>query len=170
LRQFNTKGLMNNRGFMTVSVMLGMTLLVLGYFVYDGHRGGGMMGRMMGKMMDEKGRHSFLMSNGVPEKYAELTNPLAESPENISAGKSLYSVNCVSCHGKTGIGDGAAGKMLDPQPANLVAAMGMPMASDSFLFWSISAGGQEFKSAMPAFENVLSKNERWLLITYLRQF
>jgi len=82
LRQFNTKGLMNNRGFMTISVMLGMTMLVLGYFVYDGHRGGGMMGRMMGKMMDEKGRHSFLMSNGVPEKYAELTNPLAESPEN----------------------------------------------------------------------------------------
>jgi len=43
------------------------------------------------------------------------------------------------------------------------------MLSDAFLFWSISAGGIDFKSAMPAFEKVLSENMPRKIITYLRQ-
>ena len=78
---------------MTASVMA--RLLALGYFFYDGHkRGGSMMSLMMGHMMAEKGSHSFLMFNGVPQEYAELSNSLPSSPENISAGKDLYSINC----------------------------------------------------------------------------
>ena len=42
------------------------------------------------------------------------------------------------------------------------------MLSDAFLFWSISAGGIDFKSAMPAFEKVLSENMLRQIITYLR--
>jgi len=66
--------------FMTASVMA--WLLALGYFIYDGHkRGGSMMSLMMGHMMAEKGCHSFLMFNGVPQEYAELSNSLPSSPE-----------------------------------------------------------------------------------------
>lgn len=161
---------MKTNGFMGVSVMTGVMLLALGYFIYDGHkRGGSMMSQMMGMMMNEDGRHSYLMSNGVPQKYVELTNPLPSSPENISAGRILYSINCTSCHGESGLGDGVAGKSLDPPPADLVSSLSMPMSSDSFLFWSVSAGGSAFNSAMPAFESVLTVNQRWQIITYLRQ-
>ena len=66
--------------FMTASVMA--RLLALGYFIYDGHkRGGSMMSLMMGHMMAEKGCHSFLKFNEVPQAYAELSNSLPSSPE-----------------------------------------------------------------------------------------
>ena len=69
------------RGFMTASVMARL-LLALGYFIYDGHkRYGSMMSLMMGHMMAEKWRHSFLMFNVVLHEYSELSNSLPSSPE-----------------------------------------------------------------------------------------
>ena len=62
---------------MTASVMARL-LLALGYFIYDGHKRGG---SMMSLMMAEKGCHSFLMFNWVPQEYAELSNFLPSSPE-----------------------------------------------------------------------------------------
>ena len=56
------------------------------------------------------------------------------------------------------LGNGVVGKSLNPSPTALVSFLGMSMLSDVFLFWSISAGGIDFKSAMPAFEKVLSEN------------
>ena len=50
-------------------------------------------------------------------------------------------------------------------PTDQVSFHRMSMLSDAFLFWSISAGGIDFKSAMPAFEKVLSENIRSQIIT-----
>ena len=80
-----------------------------------------MMSLMMGHMMAEKGCHSFLMFNGVPQEYAELSKSLPSFPENISAGKDLYSINCSSCHGESGLGNGVLGKSLNPPPTDLVS-------------------------------------------------
>ena len=66
---------------MTASVMARL-LLALGYFIYVGNkRGGSMMSLMMGHMMAEKVCHSFLMFNGVPQTYTELSNSLPSSTE-----------------------------------------------------------------------------------------
>ena len=67
------------------------------------------------------------------------------------------------------LGNGVVGKSLNPPPAVPVSFLGMSMLSDAFLFCSILAGGIDFKSAMPAFEKVLSENMRRQIITYLRQ-
>ena len=76
--------IVKTRGLMTASVIAGLMLLALGYFIYGGHkRGVSMMFRMMGHIMDEKWRQSFLMCKGVPQEYDELSNPLRSSPENI---------------------------------------------------------------------------------------
>ncbi|MFZ4712521.1 MAG: cytochrome c/FTR1 family iron permease [Bacteriovoracaceae bacterium] len=40
---------------------------------------------------------------------------------SLENGKKLFAQNCVSCHGSNGNGDGAAGKNLDPVPANFHA-------------------------------------------------
>ena len=80
LRLLLLKIIVKTRGFMTASVMA--RLLALGYFIYDWlMRGGSMMSLMMGHMMAEKGCHSFLVFNGVPQEYAELSNSLPSSPE-----------------------------------------------------------------------------------------
>jgi len=80
LRLLLLKIIVKIKGFMTASVMA--MLLALGYFIYDGHkRGGSMMSLMMRHIMTEKGCHSFLMFNGVPQEYAELLNSLPSSQE-----------------------------------------------------------------------------------------
>ena len=68
LRLLLLKMIVKTRGFMTASVMARM-LSALGYFIYDRHkRCGSIMSLMMGHMMAEKGCHSFLMFNGVPQE------------------------------------------------------------------------------------------------------
>ncbi|HRQ24555.1 MAG TPA: hypothetical protein PLF42_14105, partial [Anaerolineales bacterium] len=48
----------------------------------------------------------------VPADYAGLTNPLGA--DAAAAGASIYKVNCESCHGPQGHGDGPAGLALNP--------------------------------------------------------
>ncbi len=142
-----------------------------------GHgRGMGMMGRGhgMGKggmgMMGRGNpvRHRYVMMNGLPEGYARMRNPLKADAKTLAKGKALFMDNCASCHGKTGRGDGEAGKALNPPPADLAFVIDKPIASDGFLMWSISEGGEALKTDMPAFKDVLSEKERWQIITWLR--
>ena len=44
----------------------------------------------------------------------------------------------------------------------------MPVAEDDFLYWTISEGGEQFGSAMPAFKSTLKPNEIWAIVTALR--
>jgi hypothetical protein len=43
---------------------------------------------------------------------------VAPNKTNISEGKILYDINCVSCHGITGMGDGPVGSIIVPKPRN----------------------------------------------------
>jgi mono/diheme cytochrome c family protein len=113
-------------------------------------------------------RHRHVMMNGLPAAYAGLTNPLSPDAGTIAAGRRLYEANCASCHGPKGRGDGEAGKELDPKPADIAFIIGRPIASDGFLMWTLTEGGEALGTAMPAFRDVLSERERWQIITYLR--
>src|SRR5690606_25374304 len=48
----------------------------------------------------------------------ELDELPARTPQ-LARGAELYAANCASCHGDRGLGDGPAGRGLDPAPANL---------------------------------------------------
>ena len=134
-------------------------------------RGPGMMrGQGMGRRRGNPVRHRIVMMGpGLPRKYIGLRNPLPATAENIAAGKKLYEENCASCHGAQGFGDGEAGRELQPPPANLAFIVNRPIASDGFLFWTISEGGEKLNTAMPAFADVLSEKQRWQLILFLRR-
>jgi mono/diheme cytochrome c family protein len=124
------------------------------------------MGMMHGGMSHV--RHQFVMMNGLDPRYARKQSPLPATADNIATGKKLYEQNCASCHGKTGIGDGEAGRSLNPRPANIAAFSKMPMASDAYLFWTIAEGGIPVGTAMPPFKNALKEDEVWKIILYLR--
>jgi len=111
-------------------------------------------------------RHQFFMKNGIPDTYASAVNPMAANAGQ--AGKALYDENCASCHGKAGNGHGEAGADLDPKPPELKSMIGMPMASDGYLLWALSDGGEALDTAMPAFKDALSETERWQIIAYMQ--
>ena len=105
-----------------------------------------------------------------PEEFVSLTNPEAGHDEAIAAGKELYTTNCLTCHGPEGKGDGEGAVNLDPKPANLSDGAMMADLSDGYLFWRISKGGafEPFNSAMPAWEQSFTEDQRWQLVTYVR--
>jgi mono/diheme cytochrome c family protein len=123
--------------------------------------GGGMMG---GSML----RHRQAMMGGIPAAYAQLRNPLPPSTQVIAAGEALYRAHCAACHGDLGEGDGPAAAGMSPPPANLRWSMQRPVANDTYLMWTISEGGGQLGTAMPAFKGALTETDRWKLIRFLR--
>ncbi len=112
-------------------------------------------------------RYTQYIRGNIPNQYAGLTNPLPASTENISAGKMLYQTQCQMCHGASGKGDGPAGKSLATRPANLALTRRLPVATDAFFFWTLSEGGTQFGTAMPAFGKRLSAEEIWQITHYI---
>ena len=125
---------------------------------------GGGMGMMSGSSV----RRSFVMRNSIDPKYARLSNPLPRTAKNVSAGRQLYEQNCAACHGPQGLGDGPAGKNLNPPAASLIGLRRMPMVGDGYLDWTIAEGGVPVGSAMPPFKNVLKPNDIWKVILFLQ--
>lgn len=105
--------------------------------------------------------------HNLPEEALSLENPIPVTEESIEKGRQLYTQNCAVCHGDQGFGDGPSAAALDPKPANLHEehVQGLP---DGALFWIISHGVPE--TAMPPWENVLSEEERWHIVNFLRTF
>ncbi len=113
-------------------------------------------------------RMEHAKANGVPEKYKGLTNPLTSDEEVLKKGHDLFISNCALCHGRTGWGDGPAGKAIDPKPSDLARIVEKDIATDAYLFWTVTEGGSELGTAMPAFAT-LSEEDRWTVILYLRE-
>ncbi len=101
----------------------------------------------------------------IPIEYAGLTNPIPGDKESLERGRELYTVNCASCHGDGGMGDGPAGSALDPAPSPI--AHSSQMMADDYLFWRISEGGVPFGTSMPAW-TVFDEQSRWDLVNYMR--
>jgi mono/diheme cytochrome c family protein len=123
-----------------------------------------------GMMQMSRLRHHYARHYGIDPKYASMVNPLRATTENLAAGKRLYEQSCAMCHGVSGLGDGVAGRTLDPPPSNLTMAVRWRFASDAYLYWAIADGGAPIGTAMPPFKDVLNPEQIWKLITYLRSF
>lgn len=149
----------------SIAVLFIAAGIIVGGPVFAQMPGMGGMGMMRHSMV----RHRHVMMNGIPASYRNLTNPLPAGEKNIQEGGKLYAAHCASCHGEKGRGDGPAGTALNPPPSHIASLVRMPMATDSYLFWTISEGGTEFKTAMPPFKDTLSADDRWKIILYLRE-
>ena len=89
------------------------------------------------------------------------------------AGRGVYEKHCRYCHGKEGLGDGAIGIALTPRPANFVGDTKRMAKSDEELYESITNGVQLAEGgegmAMPAWKSILTTEERWDVLAYIRQ-
>ena len=94
---------------------------------------------------------------------AELANPLTSTPDRINAGNQLFQTNCKHCHGAEGRGDGPAGAYFDPLPQPMQGER-VTGRSDGEIYWILSNG----LGNMPNFGNLLTPEERWELILFIR--
>ena len=84
---------------------------------------------------------------------------------DLAAGRALYERHCASCHGARGLGDGPAAGGMDPAPSALADARAMADATPALLYRVIAVGVRG--TQMPAWESVLSAEERWDIVAYL---
>ena len=108
-------------------------------------------------------------ADGPPEKWeapsraARRKNPIAADAKSVAAGKVVYNAQCLSCHGPSGKGDGPQAHDLNPKPRNL-SDPAIQGQTDGSMFWKITEG----KKPMPTFSNLISEDDRWNVINYVR--
>ncbi len=97
--------------------------------------------------------------------FDKIKNP---AKEIISKGKELYDLNCKSCHGDNGFGDGPAGARLNPKPRNFHQQDGWKNGRTIDAMYKTLQKGI-VQSGMPAYD-FLSPQDKFSLILYIRTF
>ena len=129
--------------------------------------------------------------NRTPEEYKSLTIPSQYNANELSTqGALLYAENCVYCHGNNLDGEGKYrdyvniksddGKVINKgaYPANLLSDK-TAQSTDGELFAFISKGSRTglaqysndlpIASGMLAYDAILTEQERWALVSYIRK-
>ncbi|MCH8039299.1 MAG: c-type cytochrome [Nitrospinae bacterium] len=99
----------------------------------------------------------------VSPRKAKIINPIPADDASLALGKKIYQRECLECHGKTGKGDGPEASELEKTVGDFTDPK-MREQSDGAIFWKISTG----RRPMPGFKKLLTDEERWHVINYIR--
>lgn len=99
----------------------------------------------------------------APARAAKKVNPVPAEAKSLDLGKRLFERDCVSCHGSKGHGDGPKAGELERKPTSFADAS-IWEQSDGAFFWKITEG----KAPMPSEKTLMSEEERWHVINYMR--
>ncbi len=99
----------------------------------------------------------------VPAKFKTMKNAVASKPESITIGTALYKKNCLSCHGKTGLGDGVKARTLATFPGDFSSAA-FQNQSDGDLFYKTKTG----RGDMPSYSGKVPDEDMWNMVNYMR--
>ena len=108
----------------------------------------------------------FVRSHSASAIARKMKNPVPSTPAVLAAGKQSYVEHCQKCHGEKGNGQGEKATELTIAPSDFTNANEMGDLTDGQLFQEITKG----ELPMPAFEDMLSEQERWQLVDYIRTF
>ncbi len=111
-----------------------------------------------------------------PVREYEKTDP-GSFADVVEAGRDVYFSRCVFCHGARLDGRGHFAHAIEPRPLPFTGTDTIAQLSESYLFWRVIKGGAglpregaPWSSAMPAFEDDLTEDEVWAVITFLYDF
>jgi caa(3)-type oxidase subunit IV len=96
---------------------------------------------------------------------SKLKNPWISTPQLVAHGKELFAVNCTSCHGIEGKGDGPAASALVPHPRNFTSTEGWKNGRKATMIFKTLKEGLP-PSAMASFAT-LPADDRWALAQYV---
>jgi mono/diheme cytochrome c family protein len=100
-----------------------------------------------------------------PATNIDVASLMKATPELLAKGKSDFSVNCASCHGATGHGDGPASTALNPKPRNFTQGYWRYGGGEARVVRTISEGSPG--TAMASF-TILPLEDRIALAHYVR--
>lgn len=99
----------------------------------------------------------------APPQADALVDPLAKDAKAVAKGEKLFTSLCWTCHGMQGKGDGPNAALLTVHPADLGSPV-IQAQTNGALYWKITHGRGE----MASYEQVLSREQRWAVVHYLR--
>lgn len=97
----------------------------------------------------------------------DVATLLRSSPELVAKGKTLFTVNCASCHGVAGKGDGPAAAALNPKPRDFTGTYWRYGGGVARIVQTISTGSPG--TAMASFI-MIPLEDRFALAHYVRTF
>ena len=101
----------------------------------------------------------------LAEQVKQYKTPWVEADFMLQHGQKIYAINCASCHGPTGRGDGPGGAALPIKPRNFVQGDWKQGGSSITLFKTIQAGIEG--TTMVSFKH-LPVQDRWALVQMIR--
>ena len=115
--------------------------------------------------LTEEEMKSITKLGPVAEAFPQLTNPMSGDAESADRGQKLFLKNCAKCHGESGNGYGPVSHGFTTWPRQLWAWNNSGPETDGYLFGFITNG----RSDMPPWGIILSENERWDLVSYIKK-
>jgi len=103
--------------------------------------------------------------SGAAFDMSSVDKPWVENEQVAKYGQKVYQANCAVCHGKSGMGDGAAGAALNPPPRDLVEGKWTVGGTSEELFTTITKGIDG--TSMAAFGHI-ELADRWAIVQYVR--
>jgi mono/diheme cytochrome c family protein len=102
----------------------------------------------------------------APVDVSGIQEPWLPNEDMVKHGAAVYKINCAMCHGEKGLGDGIAGRALNPKPRDFVEGKWTKGGSSLELFASIRDGVSG--TSMQGYKDALSAKDRWALIQFIR--
>jgi mono/diheme cytochrome c family protein len=106
------------------------------------------------------------LKHSVTVRNKKAANPIAYTSQSLADGKQAFTHYCVACHGLDGQNTGVpfAYQMTPPVPS--LASTQVQSYTDGQLKWVIDNGISP--SGMPASRGILSDDEQWSIVIFLR--
>ncbi len=93
--------------------------------------------------------------HGAPDSAKTMKNPLAGQQAAIDAGKTVYTRNCLACHGKTLKGTGNVPSLVDGK---------LKGVTEGEIFWFVTKGDKD--NGMPSWA-FMPEEKRWQVVSYV---
>ncbi|MDZ4678591.1 MAG: cytochrome c [Oligoflexia bacterium] len=103
----------------------------------------------------------FVPTSSLAQDFKKAT------PQLLEKGKASYMINCLTCHGEKGDGNGVAGQYMNPKPRDFAKAKFKKGKKPEQIFNTLTKGMDG--TSMASFAS-LSEEERWAVAHYVLSF